>query len=443
MNALERLLTKHIFKRITGRDDLHLIFANIGWQSFDQLFRMGVGLLVGFRVTKYLGPEQNGIFYLVITLSMLIAPIANAGIDAILSRDLANKNENKGKLLGTALIMKMLYSIASYTALSIYAYFSYGNTPLIFTAILIVSLNLFSNNIILIFDQYFQSIIKSKYTVYAKTTVFAIFVILKLYFVFIQAPLLWFVSLFVLESVASAIGVGVLYLFQTNRTSHWSFDIEVFKSYFTNGYLLIFQGLLLGIQSYIDQVMLAEFINFKELGWYSVAYRFVTVFSFLSISICGSLTTTLAQAKINSTELFHKKMQNLYRTMFLLFAFIFILITASNGIIIDMFLGEKFEPCKHLILLMAGRLFFTHFGLARSQYITNTNQFSFLMITTLTGTISSIALNYALIPILGVNGAIVSFYVSYFISTFAIDIFHPTMRTNLQLMVNGCMFWKK
>ena len=55
--------------RIEHRLNLQKILVNIGWLFGDKILRMGVGLLVGGWVARYLGPEQFGLMSYAMALS--------------------------------------------------------------------------------------------------------------------------------------------------------------------------------------------------------------------------------------------------------------------------------------------------------------------------------------------------------------------------------------
>lgn len=56
------LIPRFIHRRIAHRPNLIKIVDNTGWLFFDKILRMGVGLLVGVWIARYLGPEQFGLF---------------------------------------------------------------------------------------------------------------------------------------------------------------------------------------------------------------------------------------------------------------------------------------------------------------------------------------------------------------------------------------------
>ena len=55
-----RYIPANIRRRIEGRTNLHSIIHNTGWLLADKALRLGMGLLVGAWVARYLGPSQFG-----------------------------------------------------------------------------------------------------------------------------------------------------------------------------------------------------------------------------------------------------------------------------------------------------------------------------------------------------------------------------------------------
>jgi O-antigen/teichoic acid export membrane protein len=55
------LIPAFVRHRLTHRPNLVKILDNIGWLFLDKVLRVGVGLLVGVWIARYLGPEQFGL----------------------------------------------------------------------------------------------------------------------------------------------------------------------------------------------------------------------------------------------------------------------------------------------------------------------------------------------------------------------------------------------
>jgi O-antigen/teichoic acid export membrane protein len=69
-----------IRRRIEHRPNLLKIFDNIGWLFFDKILRMGVGLVVGVWIARYLGPKQFGLLSFATAFVGLFGAIAGLGL---------------------------------------------------------------------------------------------------------------------------------------------------------------------------------------------------------------------------------------------------------------------------------------------------------------------------------------------------------------------------
>ena len=70
----------------------------------DRIVRMGVGLLVGVWLARYLGPSLYGEFNYAFAFAMMFAPVAMLGLDEIGIRELIKDPSNRDEILGTAFL---------------------------------------------------------------------------------------------------------------------------------------------------------------------------------------------------------------------------------------------------------------------------------------------------------------------------------------------------
>ena len=65
-----------IQRNFAHRPNLVMIVDNIGWLFIDRFLRMGVGLLVGVWVARYLGPAQFGMLNYALAFVALFGVVA-------------------------------------------------------------------------------------------------------------------------------------------------------------------------------------------------------------------------------------------------------------------------------------------------------------------------------------------------------------------------------
>lgn len=434
--VLTRFLPSFIRVRLEGRTTLQKILANTGWLFVDKIIRMGVGLLVGVWVARYLGPEQFGIYSYALSFTALFSTFATLGLDGIVVRNIVRDPSFKDEILGTAFVLKLLG----------------GALTLVF-AVLTVSLLRPHENLIRwlvgiiaagtifqafdVIDFWFQSQVQSKYTVYAKNIAFLLIAIVKIVLIFMKAPLVAFAWAGLAEIVVGSVGLIIAYRANGFYVKEWIATVSRSKMLIHDSWPLILSGIAIYIQARIDQVMLGEMIGDAEVGQYSAAMRLIEVFGFIPMIIYSSVLPKVSSAKIENESLYYERLLNIYRLMFLLF-----LVTAipiyvfSNQIVITLF-GNEYKMAGALLALFSIRLFFANFGVAKSLFITNENLFKYALFTAISGAITNIGLNYLLIPRYASRGAILATIASFFITVFFVDFFHEEVRKNLRIMLKA------
>ncbi|MDK2892486.1 oligosaccharide flippase family protein [Methanohalophilus sp.] len=179
-------------------------FFNTSWLFFEHIVRLVVALFVGVYVARYLGPDQYGLLRYSISFVALFSALATLGLDQIVIRELVKDKTKRDLLLGTAFYLKILGALLVLVILAIGVQFTSNDSFTNLLIFIIAAGTLFqSMNVV---DFYFQARVQSKFSVQVKFWSIMGISILKLYFINIGAPLLWFAFLVLLESIVLASG---------------------------------------------------------------------------------------------------------------------------------------------------------------------------------------------------------------------------------------------
>ena len=171
-----------IRKRFTNQSFLKY-FENTSFLLVEKLLRMSIGLAVGIWLAKYLGPAQFGILNYCISFVGLFMPIAMLGLDAVVVKKIINEKDNLNKILGTSFIMKLFGAFLAFVLIILSATLFTSNTEKESLIILIITLSLFFQSFNVI-DFFYQSEVKSKYTVYSSLFSLIISSALKIIFIY-------------------------------------------------------------------------------------------------------------------------------------------------------------------------------------------------------------------------------------------------------------------
>lgn len=403
-------------------------FANTSWLFVGKIIQMIVGLFVGVYVARYLGPSQFGLLSYAIAFVGLFSAIASLGLDSIVVRELVKTPQKLNELLGTAFFLKIIGAVLMFGAIIIGTQFS-GNDD--FTNLLVIIIaSGYIFQAFSVIDLNFQATVKSRYVVRAQIIQLFISSGISLFLIWIGASLLWFAIVGIISAVVLASSLVWNYLQSGGRMFAWKFKLATAKALLKDSWPLILAGVSLMIQARIDQVMLKQMIGDSEVGYYSVALRFIEAVAFVPIVLRSSLSPAIINAKKISQNLYQHRLLNFYRLNFLLFLVVAIPIYFFAEKIVVLLLGAAYQPAGILLSLMAIRLFFANMGVARGQFILVENLFKYSLITMVLGTITNVLLNYFLIPDYKSIGAIIATVISFFVTVFAVDIFYNKTRKN-------------
>ena len=103
------LMLKRIFEvKQNLSPNFSKITASVLWLMADNVLRLGIGLLVGVWVARYLGPEQFGTLSYAGAFVGLFGVFARLGLDSVVIRDLVRKVESRDEILGTTFSLKLV-----------------------------------------------------------------------------------------------------------------------------------------------------------------------------------------------------------------------------------------------------------------------------------------------------------------------------------------------
>lgn len=415
---------------------------NTIWLFLDRFFKLGVALVVGIYVARYLGPEQFGMLNYATGFVGLFNAFTNMGLNNILVRDLVRGANSKDELLGSAFFLQTAGGFIVFVAIAIVLYFN--NSVDFFSQILILiiaSAEVFRGFGVIAL--YFQSRVEAKHITTASFFQSLFVSILKLSLVYFQAPLIYFAITLALDVILGNTSMLYIYTKKAGSILKWKIVAPLAKELLSNSWPLILYGLALHVQARIDQVMIGNILGKEEVGYYSVALKMIEILGMVPMVLASSFSPSIIQAKETGNDLYQSRLKEYYRLMFIVFIVTSVPLFFLSEFIIVIMYGEEFRPAGILLSLFSIRMLYTCMGVAKSSFIINENLFKYTMITAIIGAGTNVIFNYFLIPAFGAKGAIVATILSFSISIFIIDLFYHRTNKNVILMLKSMLsFWK-
>lgn len=403
------------------------IIGNTAWLFGERILQMGLGLLVGVWVARYLGPSQFGLLNYAVAIVGLLSPLATLGLNHIVVRDLTRDPSCQAETLGTAFALKLVGGFVTFgITVGLVLLLNPQNHIIIWlVAVEAIGKIFLSFEVI---DFWFQSKVESKYTVISTNSAYVLINAVKIILIQLRAPLIAFSAALTLERAMAALALVITYHFKKNLITAWRFSFARAKELLEQSWPLILTSFVIGIYMRIDQVMLGQMSQAEELGRYSAAVKVSELWYFIPNAIVQSVFPSIVQAKEVSESLYYERIQKLLNFMALVSYAVAIPITFLSDLIITLLYGNDYQAAAPSLAVLVWAGLFVSIGLARNPWLITENLMKFAAATTAVGAVINVILNFILIPPYGGLGAGIATVIAQFFAAYLSHAFYPKTR---------------
>ncbi len=329
-SAFLKILPRFLRDKLADRHILQSVLGNSSWLFWDKIIRLGSGLVVGLWIARYLGPAQFGLLNYAIALTGLFSAVATLGMDGIVVRELAHSPEKRDEVLGSAFVLRVFAALISFVLVvgSIFM-LRHGETLIIWVVAITAGQFIFQSlNVI---DLYFQSRVQSRYTVYATNAAFLLMAMVKVGLLLATASLIAFVWAGLGEFVLASVFLLIVYRSRNLNVALWRPKLGVMRDLLRDSWPLILSGISVMISVRIDQVLIGQMLNDKQVGIYSAAARISEVWYFIPFALTSSFLPLLVKSKKTSDALYYDRLQKFCNVQALIGIVFALLITIAAG----------------------------------------------------------------------------------------------------------------
>ena len=425
---------------IINHEGFKKYFFNTGWLMLDKILRMFLGLFVGVWVARYLGPEDFGILSFSLSFVGLFVAFGKLGLNSIVVRELVKHPEEKNTIIGTSIFLRILGGIVLLIV--------------VFLALQLTSTNHSEKIIVMIialgqlflcfevFDFYFQSQVKGKFSGIAGTVGLIASSAARITFMLAGLPLIWFAVAVVIEHCVRAANLLYFYLKQGFGIRKLKVSWEIAKDLLRNSWSLILSGIAISIYMKIDQVMIKEMLDSNSVGQYAAAVRLTNVWYFLPTTIVASLFPAMISSLNKNKELFYYRLQKLYDVFFIIAFLICLAMSLFSEKLVLLLFGSDYIVASQILTVYIWSSIFVFHGAIRGQYLIAMNKQVIGLQFRIVGMVLNLILNYLLIGYYGVIGAAYATLVSFLLPVYLLAFKYKILREDLKLSWKAyLMFW--
>lgn len=411
-------------------------FGNSIWLISDRLIRMGLGLLVGVWVARYLGPEGYGSLSFAGSYVMLFSALALFGLESIVVRDLVRHPEAESAILGTTCLIRAAAGLLAYLlALAVMLVLR----PDDLVALLLVAL-LGSSLLVQaveVTELWFQSRVLSRYTVICRSSAFILSSCLKVLLVMTGASLAAIAAATAVEALVAAVLLVLTHArYSTAGMLTWRWENSWFRRLLTGSVPMVLSGVVLMVYLRIDQVMLGAMATQTEVGLYAAAVRISEVWYFVPTAIVSSVFPGLVALRSSDPEQFEQKLQQLYNLLAFLGYAVALPVTFLAPWLVQLLFGSAYQAAAPLLSVLIWAGLFANLSVVRNSHFIALDWGRSLLWATSLGAAANVLLNLLLIPRYGALGAAIATCLSYWVAA------HGACYTHRRLWPAGQMILK-
>lgn len=413
------LLPINLQQKIKSSIGLQEIILNTAWLFGDKILRMGVGVIVGIWVARYLGPDMFGLLNYANAFVALFGVLATFGLNSIVVRDLVKDKDNTNVTLGTAFVLQLCGGLLAYTLAALAIYFARPDDGLAGIVVMILGFSLVFRCIDTV-RYWFESQVQSKYIVWTENGIFLFMALTQGVLVLVQAPFLAFVWVNLANVLLVSAGLIFVYTWRVGRLTSWVIDFQYAKALLKECWPLLLSGIAIMIYMRIDQIMLGQMLGNDAVGIYSVAIRMSEVWYFIPVAIVASVFPSIVNAKEKSKTLYKDRLQKLYDLMVLMGLSVAIPMTFVSDYLIFLLFGEEYSAAGIVLAIHIWAGIFVSLSVVNTKWLILDGFQKNIFYMALLGAVVNIVANWMLIPIFGIKGAALGTVISQFVSLFSV-----------------------
>lgn len=396
-----------------------------------------LSLVVGIFIAKFLGPHDFGNLSFATAFTAIIAAVGTLGLDSFIIREILDQPAKRNEILGTAFWMRIGVSIFLVPAsVLLYLFFrSLANQQgAELTLVITFCASALFFRAFNIIDSYFQSQVRSKFVVQVQNVCLIISSLIKISFVLVKLPLVYFAFALVLDGLMLAIGLVIIYHRENLQIKAWVFNTSRATSLLSQSWPLILSAVMVTLYMQIDILMLKYFAGSTEAGIYSAAARISEAWYFIPVAIVTSVFPAIIHARKTDLARYKKRLQNLYDLLVAISLPVALIVSLGADTFISLVYGEQFDGAGVMLSIHIWSGIFVFLGSASGQYLLAEGFTMISFYRTAIGAIANVLLNLWLIPRYGGLGASAATLIAYFIATFSILLYPKTRAQGLMVL---------
>lgn len=414
--------------------------TNIAWAISGKIVSLTGVLVVGIIVARYLGKEQYGIMNYVISFVAIFQVFADFGLDFIQIREESKHPAHKDKIIGTTFTLKLFFAILTLLAILIITTLS-EHDGRIRCYIMIYALSVILNTS-WVSRNHFTSIVWNEYVVKTEISRTLIGMAIKIAFVLLHLPLIWFIVSLVIDSMLLAVGYTASYIRKIDSIRKWNFDRDLAVFMLKQSFPLLLSGAAIVVYNRIDQMMIAKMIDQSHLGVYSVAVRFTELLVFVPTIIAQTISPILVEVRQKDAARYEELSRVFMNVTVSVCILLAILTSLLSYPIVRFTFGRMYIEAASVLSILAFKVVGDGLSQTSGQLMIIEGIQKYASIRNIIGCVTCVGLNLIFISRYGIHGVAYVAIITILVSGTLADFIIPSYRKIFYKQIKAiCVGW--
>ena len=356
------------------------------------------------------------------------------GFDSTLVKELIDKPEKEGEILGTSLTLNFIASLIS--MLGVFVFVSVANAGekvAIFVCVLYSLMLLFF--VLEMMQYWFQYKLLSKYSSVVMLISYFCVSAYKIFLLMTEKSVYWFAVSHSIEY--GIVGILLVLIYFKLGGQKFSFSKETAKKLLNRSKYYIVASLLVVVFQNVGVILLSNMSGYDETGYYTSALTSASVVQFVYTAIMDSYRPLILTSKKESVENYEKSISGLYSIMVYLSLAQSLVFAVFSKLIISVLYGSDFMSAVPVLRILVWFCPFSFMGTVRNIWLLAEEKQKELWKINLFGVVINIISNAILIPFAGACGAAIAAFITQFLMNFVLGFIFKPIKKNNELMMKG------
>lgn len=415
------------------------VFNNVFYSILDKVRILIANVVVSIAVARYLGSADYGRYNFYGVVYSFVNSFACFGMQQIVTKEFtAYKNKQKVTLCAAIIVSLITCFVTELGVIVLQAATGF------LTWVEVELLGIMSVfTVCSVFHYYLTATYQLKEVIRIRNILAVLNVILYFILIFKETTLIWFIVAYTIKE-CGVLGAAFVAFIKLDRKSKYNYQpIEKIEVLITIKKIirLCFPMLLASISGTIylriDQVMIRSMLGEEQLGIYSVGIKIVEVFFVVPTAVVAGVLPYFTEKYIQEPKVFWKRFEQLASGMNACAYFFAIVIMFLGTEIIHLFYGDEYAAAADVLITYAWATVPVCMGCMRGIYLSIMEFSKLSFCYSVCAAVTNIVMNYFLIPIFGITGAVIASIISYFLQGFVFSFFSPKLKRVSKIQVRS------